>query len=198
MGKDKKKKDEDELFAEFIKKPKAGEKKTSQKDKDKKKEKKSDDDFQGPSLSKAKEELKEKSNDLEKEFDFSDAEGVLMEDEIPDDAEKAKFGEDEERILLSGFLNDRFLITSAIEKGFKPFLLRSRQAKTICNVIFELFDSQREDVIIDKNTLKNELIYKNYFTAEIQQFYNNLVQTEPPQLAQMMAYIDIFKIEKGF
>ncbi len=115
-------------------------------------------------------------------------------DELEDEAAEE---ENEELILLSGFLNDRFLISTAIEKGFKPFLLRSRQARTLCSVIFELYDSQREDVIIDKNTVKNELIYRNYFTAEMQEFYKKLIQTEPPQLAQMMAYIDILKMKTG-
>jgi replicative DNA helicase len=200
MGKDKtgKGKDEDEIFAEFIKSSKKEKvKKEVPKEEGKKPLQKGDEAFLGPSLTKAKEELKQRAIEIEKEFEISETDKMLMEEEVGKEVGKAKFGEEEELILISGFLNDRFLITSAIEKGFKPFLLRSRQAKTMCNVIFELYDSQREDVIIDKNTLKNELIYKNYFTAEIQQFYNKLVQKEPPQLAQMMAYIDILKMRTG-
>jgi replicative DNA helicase len=105
--------------------------------------------------------------------------------------------EEEELKILAGFLQDRFLISTAIEKGFKPFLLRSKLARIVCNVIFEFFDSKQEDTIIDYESIKNELIPRNFFTIEMQKFYTQLKDIEPPQLSQVMTYIEILKMRAG-
>ena len=117
-------------------------------------------------------------------------------EEVSNPEETQSF-EEEELKILAGFLQDRFLISTAIEKGFKPFLFRSKLARLVCNVIFEFFDSNREDAVIDYETIKTELISRNYYSIEMQKFYKQLKLLETPQLSQMIAYIEILKMRAG-
>ena len=166
----KKKINPEELFAEFIKDD-AGAKNVEKKD-----EQKSED---APKLK------KEKKSILSEEADDLSA------------PEETQSFEEEELKILAGFLQDRFLISTAIEKGFKPFLFRSKLARLVCNVIFEFFDSNREDAVIDYESIKTELISRNYYSIEMQKFYKQLKQLETPQLSQMIAYIEILKMRAG-
>ncbi len=166
----KKKINPEELFAEFIKDD-AGAKNVEKKD-----EQKSED---APKLKKEKKSiLSEEAEDLSA-------------------PEETQSFEEEELKILAGFLQDRFLISTAIEKGFKPFLFRSKLARLVCNVIFEFFDSNREDAVIDYESIKTELISRNYYSIEMQKFYKQLKQLETPQLSQMIAYIEILKMRAG-
>ena len=67
----------------------------------------------------------------------------------------------------------------------------------MCNVIFEFFDSNREDAVIDYESIKTELISRNYYSIEMQKFYKQLKILETPQLSQMIAYIEILKMRAG-
>ncbi len=125
--------------------------------------------------------------------------GKLLEEEEEDLMRSGEVDtyEDEELKILAGFLQDRFLISTSIEKGFKPFLFRSKLARIICNVIFEFYDSKREDATIDYETIKNELISRNYYSIEMQKLYTKLKGIDSPQLSQIMTFIDILKMRAG-
>ncbi len=138
----------------------------------------------------AKEEKKEEAPVLKKE----EQRPIIEEEEEYLSPEESESYEEEEVKILAGFLQDRFLISTAIEKGFKPFLLRSKLSRIVCNVIFEFFDSKREDSAIDYESIKNELIPRNYYTIEMQRFYTKLKNVDPPQLSQVMTYIEIMKM----
>ena len=141
----------------------------------------------------AKEEKKEEAPVLKKE----EQRPIIEEEEEYLSPEETESYEEEEIKILAGFLQDRFLISTAIEKGFKPFLLRSKLSRIVCNVIFEFFDSKREDSVIDYESIKNELIPRNYYTIEMQKFYTKLRNVDPPQLSQVMTYIEIMKMRAG-
>ena len=104
---------------------------------------------------------------------------------------------EEEFKLLSGFLNDRVLIANAISEGFKPFMLSSKSGRIVCNTVFELYGTGKQETPINKASVKETLIEKGIFKDDLKDYYSAMVLVEAPPLSEAMAYMDILKMKTG-
>jgi replicative DNA helicase len=136
--------------------------------------------------------------ELEKEVEVEKKEAVAPVEkprESPDKLPPQRAGLQEEIVLLSGFIQDPFLLEQAQKKGLKPFFFRSVHGKTLASVLFEMVERAQssEEVTINKNTVKEELIRKGLFSSDMEEFYDEVLTTSLPSLSVAMAYIEILK-----
>lgn len=139
------------------------------------------------------------SENRKQEEDFQELEQNLeynaFQTRLRQRAEKAREKEDLEVALLAGFLSDRFLLEQIISKGFELALLKNKQARILCELLIELYE--KKDQLVDAISLKDELVERELFNSEMEQFYEKVVECEPPSLSESMAYVDILKTRFG-
>jgi len=98
-----------------------------------------------------------------------------------------------EQTFMSGLINDRFLIGKVIDEGLKPFMFRSRNARNLFRIVFQMYDSRSSDKLIDIDRIRKQLDRRNLLTDEMEQYLENVMDQKPPQLSEMIDYVDELK-----
>lgn len=96
-----------------------------------------------------------------------------------------------ERVLLSGFLHDRYLLGRAMELGFRPDLMPHALGRSLARVLVELYDSK--DMPLEPVTVGALLGERGLMSAEMRKFVDAVQETQEPDAAQVFAYVDLLK-----
>jgi replicative DNA helicase len=103
-------------------------------------------------------------------------------------------GDEEMEIsVLSGLLNDHFILQSASTKGLVPDLFSTKYSRAMCKAILGLREENREGTLIDKIVIKNKLKQQGLFDLPMQNFLNRVMAQPSPTLDQVLHYIDLMK-----
>jgi replicative DNA helicase len=98
-----------------------------------------------------------------------------------------------ESSILVAMMNDRFLLTKAVNEGFSPDVFRDSFFRTIFKMAYEM--TQIPGQVIDWVTLETALKGKEWYTPEIGQAIAALRKAEGLEADQFMAYVEILKDE---
>ncbi len=101
--------------------------------------------------------------------------------------------EEVECSVLSGILNDNFILDSATTKGLIPDLFSSRYSRALARAIFSLREESREGTLIDKIVIKNKLKQQGVFDTPMQSFLNRVIAQPSPTLDQVLHYMELLK-----
>ena len=96
-----------------------------------------------------------------------------------------------ERVLLSGFIRDRYLLGRAVEAGFRPELMPHSLGRTVAKILIDLQD--KSDMALEPLTVRALLNERGANSAEMKKFMDQVVATEEPDAAKVIAYVDILK-----
>jgi len=112
----------------------------------------------------------------------------------PTGAPSTALGDEEmECSVLSGLLNDSFILEKATTKGLIPELFSTRYSRALCKAVTALREENREGTLIDKIIIKNKLKQQGVFDVPMQNFLNRVVAQPTPTLDQVMHYIELLK-----
>ncbi|MBF0408049.1 MAG: AAA family ATPase [Candidatus Riflebacteria bacterium] len=107
------------------------------------------------------------------------------------------FGDEEmETSLLSGLLNDSFILDQATSRGLIPDLFSVKLSRHACKAIFALREENKESSMIDKIVLKNKLKNQGIFDMQMQNYLDRIFSQPVPTLDQVLNYIELLK-EQG-
>jgi replicative DNA helicase len=99
--------------------------------------------------------------------------------------------EDIEATIVRGFLQDRQLITMALNEGFGVDLFRTPLAIRLGRVIMDLYTSR--GAAIDPLTVRNALESLGSLSDEIGRYLNAVAVLRPPDAGRLMAYVESLK-----
>ena len=98
---------------------------------------------------------------------------------------------DIEKRLLSGFMRDRFLLSRAMDAGFRPDLMPHALGRTLAKVLTDVY--AQKDVPLEPLTVKALLGERGTMSPEMRRFVDAVEGTPEPDAAQVMAYVDLLK-----
>ena len=96
-----------------------------------------------------------------------------------------------ERVLLSGFIRDRYLLGRAVEAGFRPELMPHSLGRTVAKVLIDLQD--KSEIALEPLTVRALLNERGANSAEMKKFMDQVVETPEPDAAKVISYVDILK-----
>lgn len=96
-----------------------------------------------------------------------------------------------ERTLLSGFIRDRFLLSRALESGFRPDLMPHNLGRTLARFLVEIYEQR--DVPLEPATVRAILDERGALTPEMRKFVEAVISTPEPDAAQVNVYVDLLK-----
>ncbi|HTT23170.1 MAG TPA: DnaB-like helicase C-terminal domain-containing protein [Candidatus Sulfotelmatobacter sp.] len=96
-----------------------------------------------------------------------------------------------ETAVLASVSNDPYMLTKAIEQGFRVELLYSPEARTVASMLMTA--RSQPGTAVDLLVLKSKLEENGLLTAEVTQFIEVLRTTPRPELDKLLSYIEILK-----
>lgn len=96
-----------------------------------------------------------------------------------------------ERTLLSGFIRDRFLLSRALESGFRQELMPHALGRTLVRILIEVFE--QKDMPLEPLTVKALMGERGVLSPEMKKFFDAVMATPEPDAGQVIAYIDLLK-----
>jgi replicative DNA helicase len=98
---------------------------------------------------------------------------------------------DLELAILSAVSNDDYVLSKAVEEGFRPELLHSPAVCTLATALLSL----REQRIgtIDTLLLKAHLEQRGLASPQLLEYLERMANTKPPQLDQVLSYLELLK-----
>ncbi|MFH1612220.1 MAG: DnaB-like helicase C-terminal domain-containing protein [bacterium] len=131
---------------------------------------------------------------LNEKLDYLELQKKLQQEEIE---KKENATQNIEISLIAGFLSDHFLLKQILAKGFEILFIKSKFGKIICSLLIDLYEKEDKKIYLDATFLKKELISRNLFSSEVEQFYEKIIAITPPNLSESMAYVEILKTRVG-
>ena len=98
---------------------------------------------------------------------------------------------DVEMTVVAAISNDRYSLEKLIDEGFHPQLLHSSQARLIAEVLVTLREQNLKAV--DTLVVKSKLEERGQFSPQMNDYMHAMDRTRPPQLGQLLAYLDLLK-----
>lgn len=98
---------------------------------------------------------------------------------------------DLELAVLIAISNDRYLLNKAVDEGFRPELLRSSPGRIVATTLMALRD--QGVATIDALLLKAQIEERGMATPQVTEYLEKLTRFRPPQLDQMMSYLELLK-----
>ncbi|MBF0498516.1 MAG: AAA family ATPase [Candidatus Riflebacteria bacterium] len=104
------------------------------------------------------------------------------------------FGDEEmECSVLSGLLNDNYILEQATSKGLIVEMFSTRYSRGLCKAIIALREDNRENSLIDKIIIKSKLQQQGAFDGPMQGFLNRVMAQPSPSLDQVLHYLELLK-----
>ena len=104
------------------------------------------------------------------------------------------FGDEEmECSVLSGILNDSYILEQITIKGLIPDLFSNSYSRAMCKAVLGLREESREGSVVDKIVIKNKLKQQGIFDQPMQNFMTRVMAQPVPSLDQAMHYLDLLK-----
>ncbi len=98
---------------------------------------------------------------------------------------------DLEQAVLIAISSDRYLLNKAVDEGFEPELLRSSPGRVVATMLLSLRD--QGVATIDALLLKAQIEERGLGTPQVTEYLEKLMRFRPPQLDQMMSYLELLK-----
>ena len=120
--------------------------------------------------------------------------GSLLDEETVFSSKVFGFGDEEmECLVLSGILNDSYILEQITIKGLIPDLFSNRYSRAMCKAVLGLREESREGSVVDKIVIKNKLKQQGIFDQPMQNFMTRVMAQPVPSLDQAMHYLDLLK-----
>lgn len=104
------------------------------------------------------------------------------------------YGDEEmECAVLSGLLNDNFILEASSSKGLAPELFSAKYSRALCRAVIALREENREGSLIDRIVIKNKLKQQGIFDLPMQNFLNRVISQPAPTLDQVLHYLELLK-----
>lgn len=93
--------------------------------------------------------------------------------------------------VLAALCSDRYLLTKAVNDGFRPDLLRLPEAKAVASALFQLRQNSNggADVVL----LRAHLEQQGLFAPQIGELLERLKDVPVPPLDRLISYVDLLK-----
>lgn len=101
--------------------------------------------------------------------------------------------EEMECSVLSGLLNDSYILEAAVSKGLIADLFSTSYSRAICKAIMALREENRDGSLIDKIIIKNKLKHQGVFDLPMQNYLNRVIAQPSPTLDQVLHYLELMK-----
>ena len=98
---------------------------------------------------------------------------------------------DIETAVLAGLCSDRYMLTKAVDDGFRAELLHSPAAKVVTTALLQL--QQQSTGGIDLLLLKTHLEQQGLFAPQLSELLQTLAKVPAPSLDQLMSYMEFLK-----
>ncbi|MGB9106572.1 MAG: hypothetical protein WCC59_17605, partial [Terriglobales bacterium] len=98
---------------------------------------------------------------------------------------------DLEAAVLAGLCGDRYMLTKAVDDGFRPELLHSPAAKIAATALLQL--KQQNTGGIDLLLLKSHLDQQGLLAPQVAELLQVLANVPAPPLDRLLAYVDFLK-----
>jgi replicative DNA helicase len=98
---------------------------------------------------------------------------------------------DVEVAVLAGLASDRYLLTKAIDDGFRPELLYSPAAKALALALLQL--RQQSTGGMDLLLLRTYLEQQGLLAPQVAELLQTLAGVQPPSLDRLMSYLEFLK-----
>jgi len=98
---------------------------------------------------------------------------------------------DLETAVLIAIASDPYLLNKAIDEGFRPELFQAAPARTLATILLSL--REQGVTTIDPLLLKTQAEERGLATPQVIEYLERLSRFRPPQLDQLMAYLELLK-----
>lgn len=95
--------------------------------------------------------------------------------------------------VLNGLINNRFLLTKALEANFDPEMLELPQSRKLARSILQLYEKDSKDAGWDKLIVQTRLKGSGLMGPANQELYGKILEVPVPSLEHLMTYLTQLK-----
>lgn len=98
---------------------------------------------------------------------------------------------DIEMAVVAAISTDRYSLEKLIDEGFHPGMLHSSEARLVGEVLVGLRGQSLN--AIDALVVRSKLEERGQFSPQVREYMDNMSRLRPPQLDQLLSYLDLLK-----